>query len=196
PAAALGKTTPQAMASFVVAMGLANVIYNGAPDTSNPLSLRWAVAALIAEWGIDQLKNNAVTITLGKDAVEFIKQPDGTYAPPAGAKMTLTKPSGYQLQMRHGNTFNFDATHKQISTIVDPYGKAMTFNYISDTDRRLNTVVDCWGSSARTLTFAYDTITKILKSVSDSTGRSNQFTYVQNNLTAVTDPESKVWTYQ
>ena len=51
---------------------------------------------------MDQLKNNAVSITMGADAVQFIKQPDGTYTAPAGISMTLTKPSGsgYQLQQQ------------------------------------------------------------------------------------------------
>ena len=208
PAAALGKTTPQAMAAFLVAMRAASAVFTAndspppwhgiGPPPPPPLlvtaPLRWGLAALITHWGVDQLKNNAVTITLGKDAVEFVKQPDGTYTPPAGSTMTLTKPAGYQLQMRHGNTFKFDAKHKQVTNIVDQYSKEMKFNYFSATDRRLHTVVDCWGTSARTLTLFYDTA-KRLTSVSDGT-RTVKFGYVQKNLTSVTDPESKTWTYQ
>ena len=202
PAAALGKTTPQAMAAFLVAMRAASAVFAlkdyhrpvyGPYPPIPPAPMCWGVAALITHWGIDQLNTNAVTITLGKDAVEFIKQPDGSFTPPAGAKMTLTKPAGYQLQMRHGNTFKFHAKHKQVTNIVDQYSKEMKFTYTDD--RRLKTVVDCWGASARTLTLAYDD-SKRLISVSDGTGRKVGFGYTQKDLTSVTDPESKIWTYQ
>jgi RHS repeat-associated protein len=199
PAAALGKTTPQAMAAFLVAMRAASTIYSGIPDASYPSSLRWTVGALIAEWGIDVLKKNAVTITLGKDAIEFIKQPNGTYTPPAGAKMTLAYAPAfgyqcYQLQMRHGDTFLFDAYMGPILWIVDPYGKTMTFkyDYYYPAPAGLKQVVDCWG---RILSFTYDSFRR-LESVSAGP-RSVQFTYGgQTNLTKVTDLEGKIWTYE
>jgi RHS repeat-associated protein len=163
----------------------------------------WAVAALISEWTVDNLKNNAVSVTLGADSVQFIKQPDGSYTAPAGVGMILTKPGGYQLQQLRGNTFNFDPSSLKINSIVDPYGKNMTFNYSSG---RLSTVVDGWGGAARTLTFNYNTATPPqLTSVSDGaasdkTARNVTYNYAttynpQGDLVSVVDPEGKTWAY-
>ena len=108
---------------------------------------------------MDRLKKNAVSVVMGNDTIQFIKQPDDTYTAPAGITMTLTKPGGYQLQERHGRTFNFTANINQndktyrLETIVDQHGKTMNFAY-NASDNRLLTVTDA-ATSPRTLTFNY-----------------------------------------
>lgn len=195
-AAGLGKSGPREAVSMLVTTHMVSAVFNSTA-ISEPV-LRWSLAALIAKWGVDQLRNNAVSVGLGKDSMQFIKQADGTYTAPGGVKMNLTKPSGYRLEERHGNTFNFNSTSKKISTIVDQYGKALTFNY---TANRLSSVVDCWGTSARTLTFSYNAAaTPQLTSISDGTGRSVIFAYStqfspQGDLVSVTDVEGKIWRY-
>ena len=198
-AAALGKGTPQAMAAYATAMRAAYEVYSGTPDATNPQSKRWAVAALIAEWAVDQLKNNAVSVTMGSDTVQFIKQPGGSYTPPPGLTMTLTKPNGYVIQQRHGNTFNFDPTTRKVASIVDLYGETMSFNYTSG---RLGAVVDCWGANKRTLTLTYNTAaTPQLTTISDGTGRSVTLNYgttynTAGDLLSALDVEGKTWSFE
>ena len=74
------------------------------PDPKN-----WTVTALIAKWGIDQLTKNAVSVNLGNSTIQFVKQPDGSFTPPANCTMSLTPAGGgWVLEERHGRTFNFD----------------------------------------------------------------------------------------
>ena len=51
----------------------------------------WGVAALAVGWFVDQMKDNAVSVRMGKDIFQFIKQPDGTFTAPPGSTMILTK---------------------------------------------------------------------------------------------------------
>jgi hypothetical protein len=88
PQAGLGGTTPAQAAAMLVATASAISTYNSAPDPKN-----WLVTVLIAKWGIDQLTAKAVSITMGKDTIQFIQQPDGSFTPPANCTMTLTHSS-------------------------------------------------------------------------------------------------------
>ena len=70
---------------MLVATAAAIALYNGAaPDPKN-----WTVTALIAKWGVDQLTKSGVSVTLGKDTLQFVKQPNGIYTPPANCTLTL-----------------------------------------------------------------------------------------------------------
>src|SRR6266545_5157351 len=105
------------MAPMLVATRAAIALYQTQPDPKN-----WLTTTLIAKWGIDQLVGNSVSITLGNDTIQFIKQPDGSFTPPATCTMTLSKTnSAYALQERHGDRYNF-ATNRVLSSITDPYG--------------------------------------------------------------------------
>jgi len=190
PLLGLGQTTPAQMAPMLVATRAASELYS---TTGSPKN--WAVTALIAKWGIDQLINNGVSITLGKDTIQFIKQPDGSFTPPANCTMTLTKTnSAYNLQERHGNTFKFDA-NKRLTNIVAQYTNvSLTLTY--DTSNRVQTVKD-WKN--RTLTFNYTGSPQRLTSVTDGT-RTVSYGYStacspQGDLTSVTDPEQKTRTF-
>jgi len=145
---------------------------------------------------------------MGSDVVQFIKQPNGTYTPPAGVTMKLTQLSSsptysYQLDQRgNGNTFLFDLNTKRLSKINERLlsFRTMLFNYLPD--GRLSTVQDCWTPARRTLTFNYDTGTPSrLISINDDTGRSVVFAYAntystEGDLVGVTDPENKTWSYE
>jgi RHS repeat-associated protein len=199
PAAALGHNTAQEMAAMLAATTVATAIMNTPNSVSNPPVLQWSAVALIAEWAVDQLTNNAVSITMGPSDIQFIKQPDGSFTPPAGVTMTLTQPSGYALEQRRGNTFNFDAGTFLLDSIVDQVGQTMSFSYttINATNTVLSGVSDCW-SSPRSLTFNYNTANPPqLTSMADSTGRSVSYGYGSNgDLVTATDANGKVWTYE
>ncbi len=189
PQAALGGTTPQQMAPMIVATYAAAGIYNSeAPDPKN-----WMVSALIAKWGIDQLNKNGVSVIMGKDTVQFVKQPNGTFTPPANCTMTLTQNgSAYSLLQRHGNTFNFDSVGR-LSTIVDQYNNPLSLTY---TNNLVKTVTD-WKSRSLTFTYTGGQLT----SVSDNSTPSRTIHYsystanAQGDLTSYTDAEGKITTY-
>jgi RHS repeat-associated protein len=190
PQAGLGGTTPAQAAPMLAATAAAIAMYNGAvPDAKN-----WLTTALIAKWGVDQLTKNSVAIAFGKDTVQFIQQPDGSFTPPAGSTMTLTRNgSGYALQQRHDNTYNFNS-NGLLTSIVDQYNNSLALTY---TNSLVSTVTD-WKN--RTFTFNYTGTPLQLTSVSDGT-RTVHYGYStaynpQGDLTSFTDPESKTSAYQ
>ena len=181
--AGLGNTTPQQMAPMLVAVRTAANIYN----SSQPSPKSWVITALIAKWGLDQLINNAVSVSLGKDTIQFVKQPDGSYTPPANCTMSLTKTNGaYWLLERHGRTFKFGGS-SLLTNIVDQYNQSLSLTY--NASNWVHTVVDWKG---RTLTFTYTGPN--LTSVSDGT-RSISYGYTGGNLTSFTDAEGKTSSY-
>jgi RHS repeat-associated protein len=185
PEGGLGIATVQQMAPMIVATYAALNLYtnSGSLDPKN-----WTVTALIAKWGIDQLINNAVSINLGNNTIQFLKQPDGTYTPPANCTMTLTQSGGaFALQERHGRTFKFN-TNSVLTNIVDQYGRSMTLKYNSN-----NMVTNVLDWTNRSLTFNYTS--GVLASVADSAGRSVSYGYTGGDLTSYTDPEQKTTTY-
>jgi RHS repeat-associated protein len=185
PEGGLGTATIQQAAPMIVAAYAALNLYtnNGTLDPKN-----WATTALIAKWGVDQLINNAVSVNLGNHTIQFLKQPDSTYTPPANCNMTLTQASSaFVLQERHGRTFKFN-TNSVLTNIVDQYGRSMTLKYNSN---NLVTNVTDWTN--RTLSFTYTN--GFLASVADSTGRSVSYGYSGGELTSYTDPEQKTTTY-
>lgn len=181
--AGIGLATPAEMAAFLVTSRAALEVYTGA-TTAKEL----ATTALIAKWGVDQLRSNAVSVVLGNDTVQFIKQPNNSYTAPAGVTMTLSRTNAkYILQHRHGNVFQFDASNR-IEKIVDQYTKELAFTYTNNLVKR---ATDAYG---RYLDFTYSG-TNSLTSVSSSVGATVSFSYGNNNLTNATDPESKSWPY-
>ena len=185
----LGATTPQQMSPMIVAtLAMAKLYNNAQPDPKN-----WTVTALIAKWGIDQLIKNGVSISMGEDTIQFIKQPDGSFTPPANCTWTLTKPNAYLLQQRHGNTFKFNSLGL-LTNIVNQYTQQMTFTY--NASNWVSTVTDWKG---RQLTFNYSGSPSRLSSVSDGT-RTVTYGYTANpsgalDLTSVTDAEGKTSTF-
>ena len=190
PQAGLGGTTPAQMAAMLVASYAALNLYNNTqPDPKN-----WLTTALIAKWGIDQLTKNGVSVSLGKDTVQFVKQPNGAFTPPANCTMNLLQTnSAYWLQMRHGNTFKFNPAGF-LTNIVDQYGQSLNLTY--NASNWVSTIKD-WQNRA-TFTFTYSGTPQRLASVSDGT-RTVSYGYTTNgggaNLTSFTDTEGKISTY-
>ncbi len=191
PQASLGGTTPAQMAPILVASIAAFGTYNDAqPDPKN-----WTVAALISKWVMDQFDRSGVSVQMGKDIIQFVQQPNGTFTPPGNCTWTLTQPSSYVLQQRHGNTFKFDSLGR-LTNVVDQYNEPFSLTY--NASNWVQTVTDWKG---RSLTFTYTGTPALLTSVSDSTGRSVSYGYTLNtlesnlDLTSVTDPASKTSTF-
>jgi len=191
PQAGLGGTTPAQMASMLVASYAALQLYNN----TQPNPKNWLTTALIAKWGVDQLAKNGVSVSLGRDAVQFVKQPNGVFTPPANCTMTLLQTnSAYWLQIRHGSTFKFNAAGC-LTNIVDKYGQSLGLTY--NASNWVQTVSD-WQNRA-TFTFTYTGTPQRLASVSDGT-RTVSYGYSTNSntrgdLTSFTDAEGKTSTY-
>ena len=129
------------------------------PDPKN-----WLVTALIAKWGVDQMTKSGVSVSLGKDTVQFVQQPNGAFTPPANSTATLTASnSAYSLLMRHGNRFNFNGAGL-LTNITDQYSQPLNLTYNSS--NWVSTVTD-WKN--RTFTFNYSGTPSRLTSVSDGT---------------------------
>jgi YD repeat-containing protein len=192
PQAALGGTTPAQMAPLLAATSAALGIY----DDSQHNPKNWTVSVLISKWGIDQLTKTGVSVQLGKDILQFIRQPNGVFTPPANSTWTLTKPSNYVVQEQHGNTYNFDSIGR-LATVVNPYNQTLTLTY-NGSGTLVTNVSD---SKGRSLRFNYSGSPSRLSSISDSTGRSVSYGYTVNtgdgnlDLTSFTDPESKTSTF-
>ena len=184
PQASLGGTTPAQMAPILAATCAAISLY----DNAAPTPKNWMVTALITKWGLDQLIKKGVSVTLGKDIVQFVQQPDGSYTPPGNCTLTLQGASTYSLQERHGRTFGFDSLGR-LTNIVDQYGQGLKVTY--NTGSLVYQVTD-WAN--RTLTFGYTGSPQRLTSVSDGARSVNYGYSTQGDLNSVTDPENRTST--
>jgi RHS repeat-associated protein len=188
--AGLGGTTPAQAAAMLTATAAAVALYNG----SIPNPKNWLIAALISKWAVDQNTKNGVSVALGKDTLQFVQQPNGTYIPPANCTWTLSQSGGaYNLTQRHGNAFNFSGLGL-LTNIVDQYGQSMSLTYTNN-----NWVSRVKDSHGRTLTFNYSGSPSRLVSVSDGT-RSVNYGYSttyspQGDLVAFTNAERQTSTY-
>jgi len=189
PDAGMGRNSPQEMAAFLAAERTGYEIFASTPTTNHPQSECWAIAALCAEWAVDNLKSNAVNVTLGTADVQFIKQPNGTYTPPAGITLTLAQSnSAYNLQTRHGNLFRFNASGF-LTNISDQYNQALNVTYTSS--NWVSTITD-WKSRALAFTYA-GTPSRLTSITNTGTGRAVNFVYSTNangqlDLASVIDP--------
>jgi YD repeat-containing protein len=156
-------------------------------DTTDEL-LKWTVSSIASKWAVDRMIDNAVTVHMGNNLMEFVKLPDGSYSPPPGVttKLINNGDNTFSLEERFGTTMDFD-TGNRITQMTDIDDNTLTFTY--DTDG-LKTVQDTFG---RTITLNY-TSGKI-DSVDDSTGRSVSYSYTVDDLTGYTDAEGKPWTF-
>lgn len=182
---ALGEGSPKFAASFLVASLIGPDLYR-----LDATAKEWGVAAFVVGWCLDRMKDSAVSVRLGKDVYQFLKNPDGTYEPPPGSTSSLAKIANkYEITERHGNTIKFDAEGKA-TKIVDPDGRQMSIGYIAHTGDDVVSYVE--DSNNRRFNFTYQSgrLTKITDSI--ETARFIQFGYDgENNLTSFTDPEGK-----
>ncbi len=185
PKATLGDTTPVDAASSIIA-SLACIELMRNPTNAKD----WLMTSLTANWAVNQMRENAISVNRGNKTVEFIRLSDGTFNSPRGATTVLVEDAGtYRMEERFGGKTQFNADNR-ISTYQDVNGNTLTWDYLPD--GKLDTVTDHYG---RTFSFGYNGDNR-LDSVTDSTGRSVSYGYdTDGNLTSFTDPENHVWTY-
>lgn len=157
-------------------------------DTTRPIS-KMVIAALGQRWFGDQLVNNTVIVTQALNGEVFVKLPDGTYNPPPGKPIKLTKNTDgtYSYQSLNKAVLKFNAAGKAES-LTDASGLQVKYAY---TGADLTSVTNSLG---RALTFT-NTGGKITQ-VADGT-RTVKFAYDANsNLTTFTDALTQNTTYQ
>jgi RHS repeat-associated protein len=194
PEEGLGLGTPAQCAAFLSALA---AVYDLFRDDSGVKEI--ATAALTADWLVDRLLNNAVSVSMGSTKTQFIKQPDGTFEPPGGSTLELTIRDGkYILKQRLGNKIHFNSA-LSAEKIEDVDGKTLTFSYSYVDHGPINYVKDEYG---RKLYFYYNLVGdppfRILKEVrsfpspGEAGERSIFFEHDTNfNLIKVTDTEGK-----
>ncbi|RSZ30580.1 RHS repeat protein [Variovorax beijingensis] len=147
------------------------------------------IGALGQRWFGDQLTDNTVIVTQGLNGEVFVKLPDGTYNPPPGKPIKLTKnaDSTYSYQTLNKAVLKFNTAGKAES-FTDASGLQVKYAY---TGTDLTSVTNSLG---RTLTFT-NTSGKITQ-VGDGT-RTVKFVYDANsNLTTFTDTLNQNTTYE
>ena len=101
---ALGSRQPtDALAGLVYSVVAADLL-------THEVNLRgWLLAALTAQWAMDHLTDNAVTLQQGSQSLSYIQLPDGRYNPPPGVTTELAPTNGgYVLRERFGTEILFD----------------------------------------------------------------------------------------
>ena len=194
----LGKGTAEQMGNAATSIYAAKTIFSLTPANDAEKAKIWATTALIAKWGVDGMLDNCVSIKIGKESMQFIKQyknkgttqnPNITeyYAAPAGSNFILEKSNNkYILSEPYSSKFTFNADNK-IDNVETPFGQKTTFTYTND---KLTKVTDSH-SRYLNINWSGDKIT----SVSDGT-RTASFQYTGKNITSYTDLMNNVWTYE
>jgi len=144
------------------------------------------VGVLTSNWLVNRITNSSANVQLGEQRLTYTGLPDGSWNPPPGSTTALTgASSSFVLQPRFGGSVTFDALNR-VSQWKDADNNTQTYAYDSSTGR-LATVTD---SQSRVLTFTYvSSSSPLIQNVSDGTGRSVTFSYAGNNLTGIQDVE-------
>ena len=196
--ACLGYGTAEQMSSFAVSVYAAKEVFS---RKMSPGECAWmtATVSLIAKWGVDEMYDNAVSIKMGKESMQFVKQYRnvGTdtepvieeyFAPPAGTNLKLVKNQElYELSEPFGNTYYFN-TNNKIDKIRDIAGKEILFSY--DDNGKLVKVKD-FANAEMVLTWQDGHISSV-----SIGGRSVSYAYTGSLLSSVTDPLGKIWKYE
>jgi RHS repeat-associated protein len=178
----LGRRTPIDAAALISAAVVTLDVMSSEVDLK-----AWMIGALTADWAMDQLIDNAVSVHLETDVLTYLKLPGGTYALPPGVTSRLVRDGNlYRIDERFGRSISFNSAN-QVSQISDADGNHVTFSYSGG---RLQGVADGFG---HILTFIYTG--EHLTSVRDSAARTVSYGYNAGNLETYTDAEGKVWTY-
>lgn len=184
--AGLSQTISYQAVPFYVALQVASDLYRNHSNAKE-----WATSMLAVNWFCDQLKYNAVAVTIGNKTIEFVRMPNGTYEAPANMNLTLTRSGSgasetFSMTERNASTYAFNNVGR-VTTITDLWGKVKTFTY---TGANLTKVTDGYGR-AFNFTWSGGRIT----AVSDTNSRAVGLQYSGDDLTGCTDVEGKTWGY-
>ena len=197
----LGNGNAEQCSSFVAAVYAAKEVFALPSSNDAEKAKNWATTALITKWGVDNIFQNAVSIRIGKETMQFVKQYKNTgtatspkytnyYVPPSGTNYSLTTNSSnnYVLTAPYGDTMTFNS-YKKIANIKNIFGRGISFSY-NTTTKNLTSVKD-YLDRAVSLTWTNGKISKVT-----CASKTASYTYTGDNLTSAIDPVSKVWSYE
>ena len=198
--ASLGETTAEQAARIAVAVHSAKLVYEHSSASISESVKSFLITAFIAKYAVDSIFENAVSVKIGKESMQFVKQFKniGTeqnpniveyFAPPAGTNFSLVKNSAgrYELSEPYGATMIFNAKN-DIEKVKDIFGRETLFTYNSAGN--LTKVKDPKNNELN-LTWQDG----FLKSISCG-GKTVSYTYQNKALTKVTDVLGNDWKYE
>lgn len=143
--------------------------YNSLSIQANPVGIGW------------QLRNDVFVLENADGSVtfkdsdgtnhKFVKNPDGSYEPPSGVYITLSKVDANTFTIQDKSNAVSRFQNGQIVSVADENGNKTTFAY--DTSNRLATITD---PSGRALTYSY-TLSGWLNKITDAANRTVTFSY-------------------
>jgi RHS repeat-associated protein len=185
---AFGDHNPLAAVPAMVTLYVMQDLSAGAkPVLSNTI-----VSSLVANWMMDRLVDNAVTLTTSDGTKKFVKLPTAsggsTYVPPPGDASTIAV-SGTSITLTDKSkvVYSFDADGK-IASWKDPNGNTVSFAYTGTGAAKLLSSVG--NGMGRTLSFTY-TNGKLTKVSNGTASVSYGYDSAGKLLTGFTDPMSK-----
>lgn len=190
----LGHATLAETAPLYIALKAMTDIYDPSATAKE-----YVISAMIACWMGDQLVNTRASVALGETTLDFVKLPDGTFAPPASTNASLVRNSDgtHTLTFRKGNKMTFRSADGKCTSIVDSNNSTSTARTLALTYTSagfVNRVTDAYG---RYFQFTYGGDSR-LTSVADSAGRTVYYSKdAQSGKTAfaVTDPQGNTKRY-
>ena len=178
-----GRTVFHAIPMIVVNEVARDLLRNQQPSPG-----QWGVAAMVANWGMDQLLDKSVTVHMGSQALTFQEMPNGEFVPPPGVTNSFKRiGDAYQLEERLGSTWSFNADNR-LASIEDVDGKTMRLIY-----NAAGQVIQVEDAHARSLYFQYagDALVRAY----DSTFHSVSYQQANGDLTRVLGLEGANWNY-
>ncbi|MBI2839259.1 MAG: RHS repeat protein [Acidobacteria bacterium] len=169
-------------------------VYNSQDRYVGPVGKGWHHSLIIQAAKMKDDLGQYVLIRMPSASRVVYTKTGQTYTPPTGHTETLSDNEDGTLDLTWGDgtVWHFSADG-WIETITDRYGNAATYTYATINGQKRPVGV---ASGSRSITIAWNGAGRI-RSVTDHTGRSVEYTYDQdNNLLNVEDPAGRVWTYQ
>lgn len=158
--------------------------YNNQDDYDGPFGVGWSHAYnIFLLESSDGESDFVIRRNPNGNKDKFLKNPDSSYTAPAGIFDTLVKNAGgYTITTKHGIVYQFNLAGYLIS-ITDRNGNAvgLTYDAVSGV---LNRITDTVG---RQIIFEYTSTKKIFK-ISDFSGRTWKYEYLNGDLKSVTTP--------
>jgi len=187
---AFGSSTPSSLVSLAVATHTMTDLMSAATPSASDV----VTTGLTASWLMDQLVDNAVTVSIGTGTKKFIRVPTATgptYVPPPGdaSSVSVAPDRSVVLLDRSKNSYGF-GTDGKITNWHDLNGNQVTFSYQASASgaRQLQAVTGPTG----TLTFHYTA--DHLSSLSNGSA-SVGYAYAGGLLAAQTDALNQSTTY-
>ncbi|MEU4218228.1 polymorphic toxin-type HINT domain-containing protein [Actinoplanes sp. NPDC026623] len=148
----------------------------------------------------DDGSGNVVVNYPDGQAVRFGKNPDGTYAPPAGRTASLTVDStSWKLLDKNGTTFTFSLTGK-LTKLTDNSSHSLNLTYDTSNGRlaKIQVANSLTNTAGRALRFGWtgNHVTSVTTDAVGGTALIWSYTYTGDLLTSVCSPESKCTRYE